>query len=77
MEVATLSTCTLPKCHTKTLKKKKSLNAQQKAKLWEIYDNDKNANTDSVDDISTANSNFIEQTEFCIKCQTLMIYTED
>lgn len=77
MEVATLSTCTLQKCHTKTLKKKKSLNAQQKAKLWEIYDNDKNANTDSVDDSSTANSNFIEQTEFCIKCQTLMIYTEE
>ena len=31
----------VPISHTKTQKLKKSLNASQKAKLWEIYDQEK------------------------------------
>ena len=85
MEVASISpTCTpfnVAFSHTKTQKKKKSLNALQKAKLWEIYDQDKNATTQ--DDIESSATTIqpqeitVEQTEFCIKCQTLLIYSEE
>ena len=90
MEVASISpTCTpfnVAFSHTKTQKKKKNLNALQKAKLWEIYDQDKNATTSNQDDIDPSKTSTIElqpqeitveQTEFCIKCQTLLIYSEE
>jgi transcription initiation factor TFIIIB Brf1 subunit/transcription initiation factor TFIIB len=56
--------------HSKTQRKKKILSSLQKAKLWEIYDRDKDEHKE--------NSHYsVEETEFCVKCHTLMIYTEE
>ena len=55
---------------SKTQKVKKQLNQKQKDKLWAIYDADK-----PVDDVNTLD--IMEQTEFCVKCHQLMIYSEE
>ena len=55
---------------SKTQKVKKQLNQKDKEKLWAIYDAEKqdtNANTLDI----------MEQTEFCIKCHQLMVYSEE
>ena len=68
----------VPISHTKTQKLKKSLNASQKAKLWEIYDQEKKSvKSDDVGSKVSENLFNNEQIEFCIKCKTLMIYTEE
>ena len=55
---------------SKTQKVKKQLNQKEKDRLWAIYDADKEeATSDALDTM--------EQTEFCIKCQQLMIYSEE
>ena len=73
MEVETLSKSECPQVFSrKTKKRKNNLNPRQKAKLWEIYDQDKIANKQDTDAPST-----IEQTEFCVKCHTLLIYAEE
>jgi transcription initiation factor TFIIIB Brf1 subunit/transcription initiation factor TFIIB len=56
----------------KTLKKKNPLNHLQKSKLWDIYDQDKISLTVGVPSTST-----VEQTEFCVKCHTLMICADE
>lgn len=72
-----METCPLPQLpknvfsdFSKTHKKKKILNEKEKQKLWAIYDNDK-------EDIEDTTDITAEQTEFCVKCTTLMIYTEE
>jgi len=57
----------------KTLKKKNPLNPQQKSKLWEIYDQDKFL--ENIHDNHTPSS--VEQTEFCVKCHTLLICADE
>ena len=51
---------------SKTKKKSHARNELDKAKLWAIYDNDKNLQENE-------DMNVVEQTEFCMKCQNLMI----
>jgi transcription initiation factor TFIIB len=55
---------------SKTKKVKKQLNQKEKEKLWAIYDEDKNCNPKNTLDT-------IEQTDFCVKCHNLVIYSEE
>lgn len=74
MEAQSMSKCEVPNVFSRKTKKKKSnLNPIQKAKLWEIYDQDKIATTES----DHTSASIIEQTDFCIKCQSLLIYAEE
>jgi len=59
-----------PLTSTRTKKVKKSLNLRDKAKLWAIYDAENQTETSDTPDR-------IEETEFCIKCHQLMIYSEE
>jgi transcription initiation factor TFIIB len=70
MATQSLTILPTPSSFSKTQKIKKRLNQKDKDRLWAIYDADKTPDTPS--DLGT-----MEQTEFCIKCQQLMIYSEE
>lgn len=59
----------------KTKKKKNPLNQYQKSKLWEIYDMEKNAALTEESSLSLSSS--CEQTDFCIKCHSILIYADE
>lgn len=57
----------------KTQKKKQALNFVDKEKLWKIYDDDKICEPDPLDTLSTE----VREMDMCIKCQSVLIYTEE
>lgn len=62
---------------TKTKKVKKQLNSTDKQKLWAIYDNDKSVISSNYESSLETSQGIVEQTEFCIKCRNLLIYSEE
>ena len=59
------------KTSKKTQKLKKERNQKEKEKLWAIFDSEKKNQN------NLGKTDKIEETEFCIKCQELMIYSEE
>jgi transcription initiation factor TFIIB len=62
--------------NTKTKKKKSNMSVGEKAKLWNIYDNDKK-DISQTDSAESDNTSKLTEMGLCIKCNSILVIMED
>lgn len=71
----TISATPLTTSKTKTQKKKQKKTAEEKARLWKIYDNDKPEEENTTNHTTT--DTLEKDVDMCEHCKSILVYTED